>query len=292
MQYNVTVVGITKTGQKVVGKNRLQFTTPAPAVRLTSARALGPTRGTANATALPNGYFATVSRAASVWSPGDWGPGCPSQSNADGLRVCRAAWAQYIFTVKRANCSSCKPLVFNSITTRGIFPGLTPDTLVSDARGRKRRACSGRCEVILGRCCPPQYNVTVVGVDKSGRVTKGSNMLQFTTPGSSPSTPPPTPPPPSLKLISARATTPTRGLAVASPQPTGVFVKVHLLTCHPQQPCGAATAVFLIFKCGSAAPPCSTRSPSRGQTAPAASRWCSAATQRWASSLASRPTPW
>ena len=61
LQYNVTVVGVTKTGMRTPGTNRLQFTTPAPAVRLTVARALGPTRGTANATALPKGYFATVS---------------------------------------------------------------------------------------------------------------------------------------------------------------------------------------------------------------------------------------
>jgi hypothetical protein len=38
----------------------MQFTTPAPAVRLTSAKALSATKGTANATALPNGYFAKV----------------------------------------------------------------------------------------------------------------------------------------------------------------------------------------------------------------------------------------
>ena len=69
VQYNVTVVGITKTGTRTQGKNRLQFTTPAPAVRVTSARALGPTRGTANATALPNGYFATVSQQRAVWAP-------------------------------------------------------------------------------------------------------------------------------------------------------------------------------------------------------------------------------
>ena len=58
MQYNVTVVGVTKTGQRTKGSNMMQFTTPAPAVRLTTA--LSATRGTANATALPNGYFAKV----------------------------------------------------------------------------------------------------------------------------------------------------------------------------------------------------------------------------------------
>ena len=90
-------------------------------------------------------------------------------------------------------------------------------------------------------CFPStQYNVTVVGVDKSGRITKGGNMLQFKTPKTdalrappprrSPKPPPPKrpPPPPSptIKLIFANATNSRRGRAIAEPSRAGIFVKV------------------------------------------------------------------
>ena len=74
-----------------------------------------------------------------------------------------------------------------------------------------------------------QYQVTVVGVDKRGQRTPGSNALQFRTPASgflrTPPSPPPVPPK-SLRLISADATSPTSGTATAQPQPAGAFVKV------------------------------------------------------------------
>ncbi len=70
-----------------------------------------------------------------------------------------------------------------------------------------------------------QYNVTVIGMDKSGRATKGSNMLQFTTP-SLPT--PPAPPARSLTLTSAKAVSQNRGTATATPQPSGLFVKVNV----------------------------------------------------------------
>ena len=179
---------------------------------------------------------------------------------------------QYIFTVRRADCLTCPPLRFNSTDTRGDFPGLTPDTLVRQLLHVNRRAgtrlgCGPRPHtsaprslaavaaaeglLTMASCLPPllQYNVTVVGVDKQGRVTRGTNMLQFRTPKLNvppplqpgrhpppkPAVPPPLKPvahpppkPPSdrsLKLISARALGFDRGTATAQPTPSGIFTK-------------------------------------------------------------------
>lgn len=105
---------------------------------------------------------------------------------------------QYVFTVRKAACKTCPPQVFKSNTTTGLLTNLAPDTLVGTLPFAGRaladkdvpappvaKACftclpqtSMKYNVLSG----PQYNVTVVGVDSSGRQTQGANMLQFRTP--------------------------------------------------------------------------------------------------------------
>lgn len=67
-----------------------------------------------------------------------------------------------------------------------------------------------------------QYNITVVGVSKTGARTPGANMLQFQMP--KPAVPPPGLP--GLQLVSARAISPVRGVAVANPSPSATFTQV------------------------------------------------------------------
>ena len=92
VQYNVTVLGVTKTGQRTKGANMMQLTTVAPSLRLTSAKARGPTSGTANATALPPGYFTKASRPPLLWGHSACAAFCRSGSDTSqqmgGCAVC------------------------------------------------------------------------------------------------------------------------------------------------------------------------------------------------------------
>ena len=66
VQYNVTVEGISKTGQRTPGDNMLQLTMPA-GLRLTQAKATGYTTGTATARALPSDAFTKVRAEGKHW---------------------------------------------------------------------------------------------------------------------------------------------------------------------------------------------------------------------------------
>jgi hypothetical protein len=59
MQYNTSVVGVAANGKKTQGLNLLPITTPSAQLKMASARATGPTTGTATATA-PDGQFTKV----------------------------------------------------------------------------------------------------------------------------------------------------------------------------------------------------------------------------------------
>ena len=94
MQYNVTVEGISKTGQRTPGDNMLQLTMPA-GLRLTQAKATGYTTGTATATALPSDAFTKV---------------CAEGQRGYVLRMAREETEQLTSTVGlRPACSSCSP---------------------------------------------------------------------------------------------------------------------------------------------------------------------------------------
>ncbi|EFN51256.1 hypothetical protein CHLNCDRAFT_141289 [Chlorella variabilis] len=256
--YTVTVAGVDKNGRRTQGSNSLQFKTPTksgppppptPTLKLTSARATTPTTAIATASPQPPGAFVKYNvTVAGMDKSGRKTQGInmlqfktldaqrppPRPTPAPGLNLTEARglnptrgmarvsekpagyFAQFIFTVKKAACPSCPALHFTSNTTLGVFSGLTPNTT---------------------------YQVTVVGVDKRGQRTPGSNALQFRTPASgflrTPPSPPPVPPK-SLRLISADATSPTSGTATAQPQPAGAFVKyiftlqeVACPTCEP-----------------------------------------------------------
>ena len=84
---------------------------------------------------------------------------------------------QYIFAVRNATCATCTPMVFLSNTTWVVLTGLKGSTT---------------------------YNVSVVGVDRAGRRTPSSNVMQTTTPQGNPglaTRPPPSPAPPVSRCV-------------------------------------------------------------------------------------------
>lgn len=72
-------------------------------------------------------------------------------------------------------------------------------------------------------CQPVQYDLTATGVEKSGRRVPASNTMTLSTPNASP------PPASPLRLVSAQATSLTRGTATAAAQPANMFAKVGAL---------------------------------------------------------------
>ena len=92
--YNISVVGVNKWGQRTPSSNTLLLTTPA-GVRLTAAKATGPSSGTATAVGTPPSGFAS-----------------------------------FVFTLKSATCPTCKPLTFSSKTPNVAFTKLEPATKV------------------------------------------------------------------------------------------------------------------------------------------------------------------
>ena len=193
---------------------------------------------------------------------------------------------QYIFTVRQAACPLCPALLFNSSTTLGILSGLSPKTTVSarmivllPVRSQEATLCqphasrahaappSSRHIHLRIRCTLPplvllQYNVTVAGMDKSGRKTQGINMLQFKTLDAQ--RPPPRPTPaPGLNLTEARGLNPTRGMARVSEKPAGYFAQVvcrqgRRACCSTVCTCPPTPYTALIAWCGR--PLCSSSS--------------------------------
>jgi hypothetical protein len=264
VQYNVTVTGIGADGKRTPGLNQLRFTTPAGRfVKLTEATATGPRTGRATATA-PAGVFIKVRRSAG--SP----PLCRSivhgtasvhgayerRALRSGLHLLRppAPLLQYVFSVKKANCSRppCPVLTFTSKTPTAPLTGLEPGTkvgawcsrcrcprcrllsvrrLMQGCRGHAVHQGAATAAVRLSACvclASPQYNVTVVGVDKAGKATPGRNMLQLTTPIR-------------VHLESAKPVGATTGSATASTIPGSAFPKVPAPACS----CVAGTVASL-----------------------------------------------
>ncbi|EFN52451.1 hypothetical protein CHLNCDRAFT_138760 [Chlorella variabilis] len=209
--YNVTVEGISNTGQRTAGQNTLQFTTPA-SVHLESAQATSSTTATATATTQPAGAFpqymyslrklgcitckslnfpsstATVNlhglepgatynvTVEGISKTGQRTPGdnMLQLTMPAGLRLTQAkatgyttgaataralpsdAFTKFVFTVTKARCTvpPCPTLAFTSRAPSNQLTGLEPGT---------------------------KYNVTVLGVTKTGQRTKGANMMQLTT---------------------------------------------------------------------------------------------------------------
>ncbi|KAI3423708.1 hypothetical protein D9Q98_010682, partial [Chlorella vulgaris] len=92
--YNTSVVGVAANGKKTQGLNLLPITTPSAQLKMASARATGPTTGTATATA-PGGQY-----------------------------------TKYIFTARPATCVAppCPALTFTSRTLIAPLTGLSPGT--------------------------------------------------------------------------------------------------------------------------------------------------------------------
>jgi hypothetical protein len=82
-----------------------------------------------------------------------------------------AALLQFVFMARKASCPACAPLTFSTRTPTAALTGLEPGTA---------------------------YNISVVGVNKWGTRTAGSNTLLMTTS-------------PGVRLTTAKATGPNSG---------------------------------------------------------------------------------
>ena len=137
-QYNVTVEGITKSGKRTPGLNMLQFTTPIR-VHLESAQPTSPTTGTATASTLPGNAFPLVTHNRRVAAPASREPLYLTLSPRLLLpSEPPAAFppdAQYVFTLRKQGCPTCKPLTFTSPNVTASFVGLEPGATVRAGGG-------------------------------------------------------------------------------------------------------------------------------------------------------------
>ena len=97
--------------------------------------------------------------------------------------LCHAALLQFVFMARKASCPACAPLTFSTRTPTAALTGLEPGTA---------------------------YNISVVGVNKWGTRTPGSNTLLMTTS-------------PGVRLTAAKATGPNSGSATAVGTPASGF---------------------------------------------------------------------
>jgi hypothetical protein len=209
LQYNVTVEGVSKTGERIRSDNWLPLVMP-PGLLLTKAVATGNTTGAATARTLPAKTFIKVTskaaglvRRVTAHAAGSllW----QLRSIVDASDCMHVLWGCLLAIIQTPSITAYAPFYITAVRVHCRESQMLQATLpIADFHQhiahcsvywvgvwdkgallkvwlccRVHETAAG-ADIILLLCL--QYNVTVSGVDKTGSITKGSNMLQFKTP--------------------------------------------------------------------------------------------------------------